>query len=103
MRCERYEPHPISNPLKDLKWLKEKANEMAVLVSQSEIPISVYIYQCMYREKDTGFLIDKGNTGILYNYNGEVVCTINEDTKPLKKDFKNSIQLDSGEKGGGFF
>ena len=76
--CERYEPQPIPpNPLEDLPWLKAKIDEL----SQSGDTISVYIYQCTYRDNDTGFLIDEGNTETFYNYDGEVLCIINEDTK----------------------
>ena len=83
--CERYEPQPIptnpipSNPLEDLPWLKAKVNEFTSLSQQGDI-ISVYIYQCSYRDNDTGFLIDKGGIKTFYNYDGEVLCTTNEDT-----------------------
>ena len=65
----------------NLPWLREKADEMAVLLSQSEVPASVYIYRCIYRDSNTGFLIDEGNTGTFYNYDGEVLCIIDEDTE----------------------
>ena len=83
--CERYEPQPIptnpipSNPLEDLPWLKAKVNEFTSL-SQHGDTVSVYIYQCSYRDNDTGFLIDEGGIETFYNYSGEVLCTTNEDT-----------------------
>jgi len=75
--CEKSEiPHKtcnVENPLTDLPWLKSKVNEITLIV-QSGNPLSVSIYQCVYGDEETGFLVDKGNTKSFYNCNGELLC-----------------------------
>ena len=63
----------FENPLTDLQWLKAKIDEI-VLITQNENPLSVSIYQCIYGDGETGFLVDEGNTKPFYNCNGEVLC-----------------------------
>ncbi|MCL2073227.1 MAG: hypothetical protein FWH18_04865 [Marinilabiliaceae bacterium] len=78
------EPEPINepdptdicefvNPTTDLIWLKEIVEEI-VLIAESGNPISVSIFQCIYGNNETGFLIDKGNINPFHNCKGEVLC-----------------------------
>ncbi|MDR1226364.1 MAG: hypothetical protein LBK47_05625 [Prevotellaceae bacterium] len=68
----------IENPLTDLPWLKTIVDE-TVLVIQNGNPLSVSIYQCVYGNSETGFLVDKGNIKPFYNYNGEILCIMGGD------------------------
>jgi hypothetical protein len=75
--CDKYAPQSVTNevnPLEDLPWLKNKVDEITKL-SQSGSPIYVYIYQCIYGDNDTGFLINENYTETFYNHNGDVLCT----------------------------
>jgi len=65
----------IDNPLTDLPWLKAQVDEIELNVQDGN-PIRVSIYQCVYGNKETGFLVDIGNTKPFYNCNGEVLCTM---------------------------
>jgi hypothetical protein len=63
----------VENPLTDLPWLKAIVDEI-VLAIQNGNPLSVSIYQCVYGDSETGFLVDTGNMKPFYNYNGEILC-----------------------------
>jgi hypothetical protein len=63
----------VENPLTDLPWLKDIVDE-TVLAIQNGNPLSVSIYQCVYGNSETGFLVDIGNIKPFYNYNGEILC-----------------------------
>ena len=63
----------FNNPLTDLPWLKDKVDEITLII-QNGNPLSVSIYQCIYGNNETGFLIDEGNTKPFYNCNGDILC-----------------------------
>jgi hypothetical protein len=63
----------VENPLTDLSWLKVKVEEIALII-QNGNPLSVSIYQCIYGDSETGFLIDEGNIKPFYNCSGEILC-----------------------------
>ena len=67
------EPKPVENPLTDLPWLKAKVDEITLIIKNGN-PLSVSIYQCVYGDSETGFLIDEGNIKPFYNCKGEVLC-----------------------------
>ena len=58
----------VDNPLTDLLWLKEIIDEI------KGNPLSVTIYQCIYGNRETGFLIGMGKISPFYNCEGEVLC-----------------------------
>ena len=61
--------------LPDLPWLKEIVDEL-VLIIQKGNPFSAAIFQYVYGDGETGFLVDTGNTKPFYNWNGEKLCTM---------------------------
>ncbi|MDR1740072.1 MAG: hypothetical protein LBR45_04880 [Bacteroidales bacterium] len=63
----------FDNPLTDLLWLKDVVNEINLTI-QNGTPLSVSIYQCIYGNDETGFLVDQGNMKPFYNCNGEILC-----------------------------
>jgi len=75
--CERSETLPkacdFENSLSDLPWLKAKIDEFTLLL-QKNPTISVSVYQCVYGNGETGFLINENNTKTFYNCNGEILC-----------------------------
>jgi len=66
-------PCNVDNPLTDLPWLKEKVDEINLII-QNGNPLSVSIYQCVYGNGKTGFLVDEGNIKSFYNCEGEILC-----------------------------
>jgi hypothetical protein len=62
----------FENPLTDLPWLKAKVDEITLL-SQNN-PLYITIYQCIYGNGETGFLVDEGNMKPFYSCNGKVLC-----------------------------
>ena len=65
----------VENPLKDLPWLKAQVDEITLL-SQQGNPLRIAIYECMYDNKKTGFLIDEGNIKPFYNCSGDILCVM---------------------------
>ena len=77
--CDKTENPPkicnIENPLTDLPWLKNKVDEITLII-RSGNPLRVSIYQCIYGNNKIGFLIDEGNTKPFYNCNGDILCVM---------------------------
>jgi hypothetical protein len=68
----------VENPLEDLLWLKAKVDEITLAI-QNGNPLSISIYQCVYGDNETGFLMDEGNIKPFYNCNGEILCIMGGD------------------------
>jgi len=73
--CDKPKTCGVGNPLTDLPWLKAEIDEI-ILSSQQGNSLRIAIYQCIYSDKRTGFLIDKGNIKPFYNCNGDILCTM---------------------------
>ena len=66
----------FTNPLTDLLWLRNTVDRFNLLI-QREIPLPVIsIYQCIYGNNQTGFLIDEGNQKRFFNCNGQEIYRI---------------------------
>ena len=63
----------VENPLVNLPWLRDKVAEITLL-SQQGNPLHIAVYQCIYGNDETGFLIDEGNMKPFYNCNGDILC-----------------------------
>ena len=77
----------FDNPLTDLSWLIDKVDEITLLF-QDGYPQFASIYQCIYGNNETGFLIDIGNTNTFYRCNGDVLCTMGVVTAEKRSELK---------------
>ena len=76
-----FEPQPetppytidVENSFTDLPWLKAIADEITLIIKNGN-PLAMSIYQCIYGDSETGFLIEGDLTQPFYNYNGEILC-----------------------------
>lgn len=67
----------FDNPLTELAWLKAKVDEITLLFQGT--PVRVTIYQCIYGDRQTGFLEDRGSTKFFYTCTGDLICILGGD------------------------
>ena len=60
------------DPLADLPWLKDKIDEITLLIQDK--PTRISVYQCSYGDGKIGFLEDRGNVAFFYSCAGEILC-----------------------------
>ncbi|MCL2131602.1 MAG: hypothetical protein FWH36_03990 [Lentimicrobiaceae bacterium] len=59
----------------ELPWLESEVLRLSHLDPSVNVsPLSVSIYQCIYGNGKTGFLIDNGNSSPFYSCNGKLLC-----------------------------